>query len=360
MSTYRKVNMKEPPDVFVNCPDFLDCYLKYLSDFEHKQPSTVVETFSNLREMLQYFHFISRFHNKPSASDAHKELDISVMPISELLSISSGGLASYLDFLEFTVGNAPSTVNKKLYTFRSFFSYLERSAIELGLPDSYRSPTNGIRLRKASTAKSKILSSSKIQPLLDGCSGETELRDRAIIILLTTIPLQISDLIRLNRKDFARGRLCVRFQNKPLREIPLTDACSDAIEDYLSWLDEKLADDGISQEPSALFVAKHGSRYNRITPRAIQFRISKAASAAGLDSEEVTASKLRDAAVFNLIRSVEQNNGDRDQILLLLNYLGFDDPEQKAIRFAKKTADPGSAEELFRTAVGNSALTDTG
>ena len=33
MSTYRKHNLSQPPEQFNNCPEFLDIYLKYLSDF---------------------------------------------------------------------------------------------------------------------------------------------------------------------------------------------------------------------------------------------------------------------------------------------------------------------------------------
>ena len=171
--------------------------------------------------------------------------------------------------------------------------------------------------------------------------------------------MQISDLVRLDRSDFSGNQLRVQFPNKAPRSIPLPEHCSDAISDYLDWLDEKL-DDADVDPPAALFVSKKGTRFNRVTPRTIQNHISKAAAAAGLASEEITASKLRESAIQRLLSSLGQRGGDDNEIIQLLDYLGYDDPVQKARRHNRNLKAARSGEDLFLTAAANSDFSDVG
>lgn len=75
---------------------------------------------------------------------------------------------------------------------------------------------------------------NEYQNLLDNITGETETRDRALISLLCTTGIRLSELNALNVGDIQRGDyFVVRGKGNKERVIPLAEATKQNINDYL-------------------------------------------------------------------------------------------------------------------------------
>lgn len=81
---------------FQNCPKFLERYLNYLSDFQGRRPNTVMESYLVLKEYLQYVHYRRVLDCKPSTCDAHKDMDITRMALTELTEITTEDFDEYM------------------------------------------------------------------------------------------------------------------------------------------------------------------------------------------------------------------------------------------------------------------------
>lgn len=298
MSTYRSATNKIP-DSFDNCPHILNRYLQYLSVFENKRAASVLETYICLREFFQYIHYCNVIQENPPTRDAHKDMDISQMELSELCEISNANIEDYLFFLDNISRNALSTVCKKFSYIQAFFDYLVSNAQELGgcLPEG--NPASHVRKPKPPKNDSiRILSIEQINRLASAATGATAARDAAIILLIASTGLTISEIAALDRQDLHEGSgvLHIRDESGKRRIFCIPPACMDKITDYLAVLD---AENASLPLPTALFV---GRRNKRLTTRGIQKRIAMAASVANMSTLNITAQSLRDTAIVNLLK----------------------------------------------------------
>lgn len=295
MSTYKRANMAKSPSNYDNCPDFLERYLvNYLSSFSNKKPSTVIECCTTLREFLQFIHYKTRFHHIPETKDAHKDLDITCVTLEEVCIVSQDDIEEYLVFLETIVRNKSATLKKKLCLLREFYGYIANNADDLGVHLAHGDPVRYITAPRAELNTARPLSRSDVKRLMLGVSGETALRDRAIILLIATTALTLSQVVSLNRSSVDNGILTVQHSGK-VRTIPLGAECQELLNEYL------LESDNYFEGDSALFKSIDGK--SRLTPRAIQLRITKAAANAGLQGMNVTAQSLRDTGAELILSS---------------------------------------------------------
>lgn len=96
--------------------------------------------------------------------------------------------------------------------FSSFFAWLENEDIIL------KSPVRRIRKVKTEKQVKETYSDETLESLRDGC---TNLRDLAMIDLLSSTGIRVSELVRLNRSDIDfEGRECVVF-GKGSKERPV-------------------------------------------------------------------------------------------------------------------------------------------
>lgn len=320
MSTYKRVNMTQTPIQFDNCPDFLNRYMNYLSSFSNKKPSTVIEYCTTLREFFQYIHFRNRMGYPPKEKDAHKDLDITCMSIQEVAAMTQDDVETYLAFLSNIIGNKSATLAKKLALLSEFYAYIEYNADDLGLTFPAGNPTRYIPHPKKESAPAAPLTMAQVQKLMNHAFGETALRDKAIIFLIATTALSLSEVAALNRSDLKHGTLTVEKNGKGSRVIHLFPECEQVLNAYLTESDNFFTGD------SALFQSSEGD-HRRLTPRAIQLRISKIALKAGISG--VTAQTLRDTGTVFLLSTVHPQNRR-----MMLKYLGYSSAHA-AERFTK-------------------------
>lgn len=292
---------------FENCPAFLERYLAYLSTFSNNSPATVMETCRTLREFCQYIHYRVKIREKPPTSDAHKDMDVSCMNLSELADVTQETVEEYFGFLDIIVRNSTATMKKKLVLLRGFYSYLERNADELGIRLADGNPTRYISILNPPTQAPKALSAMQIQRLLDGCLGDAADRDRAIILLVSTTALKLAEVTALDIEDLGDEFLTARKAGGAGRTVFLTAECKRAIRIYLT---------SGGYESGPLFRGIDTNK--RLTPRAIQLRISKAAEVAGMSNLGINAEKLRDTAISTLLQGKRA-----DEQAAILYHLGY-------------------------------------
>lgn len=170
-----------------------------------------------------------------------------------------------------------------------------------------------IELGKTRERQVEFLSAAEIQRLLGAAGGEklADLRDKAVLALLFSTGLRVSELAKLNRDNIniQEGEFSVRGKGDKIRLVFISDSAGKALADYL----EKRKD-----MDKALFirVKKKESKGEeerglRLTPRSVQRIVKKYAAKAGI-MKEVTPHTLRHSFATDLlsngadIRSVQE------------------------------------------------------
>lgn len=200
------------------------------------------------------------------------------------------------------------TQNYHLIALRSFLKFLRKMGIEDSLsPDR-------IELAKVAERELDLMTSSELERLLSAPKGLTlaELRDRAILELLFSTGLRVSELCRLNRDlDLSRGEFAVRGKGEKVRVVFLSDEVKNILKAYLK--ERKDFDD-------ALFIRfSRGSDQNddslRLTPRSVERIVRHYAISVGI-SKKVTPHVIRHSFATDLL----ENGADLRSVQVLLGH----------------------------------------
>lgn len=192
------------------------------------------------------------------------------------------------------------TQNYYLIALRAFLKFLRKREIQTISPER-------IELAKLPERSLDLISPAELTRLMQAADGEdeTSLRDRAILELLFSTGLRVSELCSLDADlDLSRDEFSVRGKGDKVRVVFLSDAAKRSVGIYL----KARKDMG-----EALFVntAKGRERGERLTPRSVERRIKQYAAKAGI-TKKVTPHVLRHSFATDLlsngadIRSVQQ------------------------------------------------------
>ena len=196
-----------------------------------------------------------------------------------------------------------NTQNYYLIALRNFLKYLAKRDMET-------LPADKIELGKQSERQVIFLENNELERLLNAPQGPSPntLRDRAILELLFSTGLRVSELCGLNRDsiNFRSGEFAVRGKGDKVRLVFLSETAKTAIKNYL----DKRAD-----VDEALFVrgGKNSNKNDnlRLTSRSVERLIKYYSAKAGL-SKKVTPHTLRHSFATDLlmngadIRSVQE------------------------------------------------------
>ena len=170
------------------------------------------------------------------------------------------------------------TQNYHMIALRSFLKYLSKRDVSVMSAEK-------IEIGKNPATMIEFLDPSELERLLDSASGEDKksLRDRAVLELLFSAGLRVSELVSINRDqiNLKNQEFSVRGKGSKVRIVFVSDTAKKALEKYL----EKRTD----IDP-ALFVRlpKKGSKETekkgslRITQRSIQRIVKYYATKAGI------------------------------------------------------------------------------
>jgi len=203
-----------------------------------------------------------------------------------------------------------TTQNYHLIALRSFLKYLAKRDIEA-------LPSDKVELATVKRPQVTFLDTDEVERLLGAIDITTPvgLRDRAIIELLFSGGLRVSELVSLNRDhiNLERREFSVRGKGQKDRLIFISDTCAD-------WLDQYLKSRPDNFKP--LFIHYAGSQdglddgaYTRLTARSIQRLVGRYARLAGI-TKHVTPHTLRHSFATDLLT----NGADLRSVQSLLGH----------------------------------------
>lgn len=204
---------------------------------------------------------------------------------------------------------ATITQSYHLIALRGFLGYLSKRDIASLSPDK-------IDLPKVSRKQVTFLHFDEVSRLLEqiDLSDEAGLRDRAIIELLFSSGLRVSELVNLNRDhvNTRRREFMVRGKGQKDRPVFIGEASAQRVDDYLSARLDNLPPLFLSYSRNNL--SSMSGDYRRLSSRSIQRMINKYARLAGI-TKHVSPHTMRHSFATDLlmngadIRSVQSMLG---------------------------------------------------
>ncbi len=207
-------------------------------------------------------------------------------------------------------GIKKNTQNYHLIALRNFLKYLAKCDLKVLSADK-------IELGKQSERQVIFLENNELERLLDAPDNNSfkSLRDQAILELLFSTGLRVSELCGLNRDsiNFKSGEFAVRGKGDKVRLVFLSETAKTALKNYLQKrqdVDEALFISNIS----ANNVSRETSNL-RLTSRSVERLIKYYAAKAGL-SKKVTPHTLRHSFATDLL----MNGADIRSVQALLGH----------------------------------------
>ncbi len=187
-----------------------------------------------------------------------------------------------------------TTVSRKMACYRSFFKYLKRKNL---LKDErllyLRGPKIGVRLPR-------VLSVDEVFALVTSPKGKDfkVLRDRAILEVLYSAGLRVSELCKLTLDDLSFELMVIRVRGKGKKErlAPFGSKAKEALLEYLPAREELLLKR--KKETNFLFLNQRGGA---ITSRSVHRLIKQYALLLGLP--QVSPHTLRHSFATHLLES---------------------------------------------------------
>jgi site-specific recombinase XerD len=196
------------------------------------------------------------------------------------------------------------TQNYYLIALRAFLKFLRKRDIPGLSPEK-------IELAKVPERSLDLINDTELDRLMKAADGTSEksLRDKAILELLFSTGLRVSELCGLDSDiDLSRDELSVRGKGDKVRVVFISDAAKDAVRAYLKARKDM---------HEALFVnhAQGKKKNERITPRSVERMIKIYSAKAGI-TKKVTPHVLRHSFATDLL----SNGADIRSVQALLGH----------------------------------------
>ena len=258
--------------------------------------------------LFEYLTFLKDIKNLSINSIKAYERDIlkfrdfiALNKVEKLLDISEEICASWIGSL-YSENISSRSIQRHLSSIKGMFKYLQKNNLVSS------SPFELIAGPKAEKKLPETLTPEQINRLLDfKPSSPIEIRDLAIIELMYSSGLRVSETANVNINDFEEGKNFLRVLGKgsKTRLVPLGRFAISAIE---NWLEERRK---ITKRDDALFVNNAGGR---LTTRSIQLRLKRLAIKQGLPP--INPHMLRHSFATHMLES----SGDLRSIQELLGH----------------------------------------
>ncbi len=202
------------------------------------------------------------------------------------------------------------TQNYYIIALRTFLKFLIKRDYEVLAPDK-------IELPKLPMRQIEFPEYSEFERLLKAPSGDDlrSLRDKAILEVLFSTGLRVSELCNLNRYlEFSRGEITVRGKGEKLRVVFISDTARAAIKRYIDKRPDTLEWLFVALSKTSRKSLKAPKVLGKISPRSVQQLVDFYARKAGI-SKRVTPHKLRHLFATDLLtngadlRSVQEMLG---------------------------------------------------
>lgn len=244
-----------------------------------------------VKTVENYDHYLTRFFQQ--------------MDIKKVADINEQNIRDFRLWLNRQAGTNNGSMKRRTQNYymialRAFLKFLRKREIECVNPER-------IELAKLPERELDLITPGELKRLMEAAhgSGEQEMRDTAILELLFSTGLRVSELCALNSDlDLTQDSFSVRGKGDKVRVVFLSDIAKKAVMTYLN----KRKDMG-----EALFVNMPVGKAipSRLTPRSVERILKKYAIKAGI-TKKVTPHVLRHVFATDLlsngadIRSVQQ------------------------------------------------------
>lgn len=261
-----------------------------------------IERGRSVKTVQNYDHYLSRFINYTKVKDPKDITDKVVKDYRLWLNRqATGNNKATGETLK------KRTQNYHLIALRAFLKYMARQEIQT-------LPAERIELAKVGERSLDLITTAELYRLLDAPKGDTanELRDRAILQMLFSTGLRVSELCSLTRDlDLTRDEFAVRGKGEKVRLVFLSAEAKSALKAYLN----KRAD-----FDEALFVKlgaekRESDKSLPLTRRSMERIVKKYTIKAGI-SKKVTPHVIRHCFATDLL----QNGADLRSVQALLGH----------------------------------------
>ena len=268
--------------------NFVESWMKYLKSSCNLSSNTVSSYHSDIKQLVS---FLERYKGGGCSLDEFKIL-------------TRGDIRAW--FLQRkNCGESSKTISRGLSAVKSFLKFLiKEGKIE-------NSEVLVMKPPKVGKSLPRPLNISQINDIIDSISDIKQTswivkRDRALLALIYSVGLRISEALNLNRDEISESTESLNILGKggKVRVVPIIDSVKSVIFEYLYSCEFKNSE--------ALFVNNRGER---LTPSSIQKLIRKSRQLLGL-SDKVTPHALRHSCATHLM----ENTGDLRGIQELLGH----------------------------------------
>ena len=229
-----------------------------------------------LNDINEYLVFVSQVKNLSENTTKSYERDLKKL----YLFLEKLNVTNYSEIKEeicsawigdlYSQNNKPKSIQRHLSSAKGFFRFLKKNNL-IG-----SSPFELVTAPKSSNTLPDVLSPEDVEQLLNFKPSNTiEIRDMAIVELMYSSGLRVSETVNINISDFEENMSFLRVIGKgsKTRLVPMGRFAINAIR---NWLNER---EKISNNTDALFLNSKGSR---LSVRSIQLRLKKMAIKQGL------------------------------------------------------------------------------
>lgn len=276
-------------------PQLLNDFLTYLENKGYSDRT--METYGS--NLINFFAYMEGYKgwNRPQKYQQEKFADsYAFINTRHIKSITDEDIEEYLNKCK-RLGNSNSTIQNKLETIKSFFTYLKKKKI---INDN---PTDYVESLKIERKVPKVLNENDVRNLLEviknsnTCSTK---RDYAIFLMLFTTGMRADEILSIDEQDvdFETQTVVIQGKGGKERTIYLTDEVVNALKDYLNS-DER---NFIHQGETALFISSRG---HRLSYNQLRKRLKEYGAIAGIDEEMLHVHITRHTVATQLLKQGE-------------------------------------------------------
>ncbi|OGG43784.1 hypothetical protein A2841_02600 [Candidatus Kaiserbacteria bacterium RIFCSPHIGHO2_01_FULL_48_10] len=248
----------------------------------------------SVKTIENYDHYLSRF--------------IMFSKVKSAPDITEENIREFRLWLNRQAGTAGSmkrkTQNYYLIALRAFLKFLAKKGVKALPPER-------IELAKVPDRSLDLITSQELERLLKAPTGTEvkSLRDKAILELLFSTGLRVSELCALNNDiDLSRDEFSVRGKGDKVRVVFLSSSAKSAVSAYLKARKDM-------EEPLFVSYGRGGSAGSRLTSRSVELLVKFYATKAGI-TKKVTPHVVRHSFATDLL----ENGADLRSVQALLGH----------------------------------------
>ena len=227
-------------------------------------------------DIKEYLVFVSQVKNLSENTTKSYQRDLKKLclfleslKIKDYTDVSMDICSAWIGDL-FSQNNNPRSIQRHLSSAKGFFRFLKKNNLIAA------SPFELVAAPKSASNLPEVLTPEDVEQLLNfKPSSLIEIRDLAIVEMMYSSGLRVSETVNINVSDFEEGMSFLRVLGKgsKTRLVPIGRFAISAIN---NWLGER---DKIVSNTDALFLNSKGTR---LTVRSVQLRLKKMALKQGL------------------------------------------------------------------------------